>query len=132
MDKKLTPKKKLIVIAACAAALLLFLYLSTYLTGGGQADPQQNALAEELAEALSQMKGAGEVRVVIHYSEAAQEDEPEEVSVFGTSETAEPIKEVRGVLIVAEGAEDIRVRTEMVNAVTALLDISVKQVEILY
>ena len=130
MDKKLTPKKKMMVIAACAAALLLFLYLSTYLTGSGQTE--EPALAEELSAALSQMKGAGEVRVVIHYAEAVQETAAEEVSMFGGSEQAEPMREVRGVLIVAEGAEDIRVRTEMVNAVTALLNISAKQVEILY
>ena len=39
---------------------------------------------------------------------------------------------VRGVLVVAEGAEDIRVRTEMLNAVAALMDISMDQIEILY
>jgi len=139
MDKKtLTPKKKLMVLAVCVAALLLFLYLSTYLTGSEQPGGSQNEmLAEQMEDALSEMKGVGEVRVVIHYTDEEQlvsAAAPEE-TVFGDSEPINEVqssREISGVMIVAEGAEDIRVRTEMMNAVTALLDVAPNRVEILY
>ena len=39
--------------------------------------------------------------------------------------------EVRGVIVVAQGAEDISVRMNLLNAVTTLLNVSADKVEIL-
>ena len=138
MDKKtLTPKKKRIVLAICIAVLLVILYLSAYIVPS-EAPAAEDALAERLEQALSGMKGVGEVRVVINYrtAEAAIPTSAEqEESVLWEKEpevSAQPVQEVCGVLVVAEGAEDIRVRTEMLSAVSALMDISMDQIEILY
>ena len=136
MDKKtLTPKKKRIILAAGIAVLLLTLYLSSYLT---PADAAEDVLAERLEQALSGMQGVGEVRVVINYrvaEETAAVSAEKEERVFWEEAPADnepPAQEVCGVLVVAEGAEDIRVRTEMLRAVAALMDVSMDQIEILY
>ena len=136
MDKKtLTPKKKRIILAAGIAVLLLTLYLSSYLT---PTEAAEDVLAERLEQALSGMQGVGEVRVVINYraaEEAAAVSAEKEEHTFWEEAPADnepPAQEVCGVLVVAEGAEDIRVRTEMLRAVAALMDVSMDQIEILY
>lgn len=138
MDKKvLTPKKKRIILAACIAALLLMLYLSAYITPA-EAPAAETALEERLEQALSGMQGVGEVRVVINYrsaEDAVPTSSEKEESVLWEIEpevSEQPEREVCGVLVVAEGAEDIRVRTEMLNAVSALMNVSMDQIEILY
>lgn len=140
MEKRpLSPKKKMLRIAAGIIALLiLFLYYSTYFTKTENTETDLNyGLEKRLAAALEKMQGVGEVQVVINYESTA-----ESVPVEATGEerlfSQEPyivkqnMPQVRGVLVVAEGAEDIRIRTELLYAVTALLDVDAAKVEILY
>ena len=141
MEKRsLSPKQKMIRAAALLVALLiLFLYFSTYFTGGKEQNSENDLngdLEDRLAAALEKMQGVGEVQVVISY-ESTAESVPAAAAEEGLT-PSEPLilkqnlPKVRGVLVVAEGAEDIRIRTELMYAVTALLDVTADRVEILY
>lgn len=139
-DKKpLISKKKMTwVIAGIVILLILFLFFSSYFTdtAADSGEDLNSGLERKLSAALSEMQGVGKVKVVISY-ESTAESVP---ASAGTEElfSAEPLilkqnlPRVRGVLVVAEGAEDIRIRTELMYAVTALLDVSPDRVEILY
>ena len=70
---------------------------------------RNTAIEARLAQALSWVKGAGEVRVVIY-------DEGDEIE---------------GVLIVAEGAEDLRVRLEIGEAAHAVLGVDLERIEVM-
>ena len=120
----------------------------------------QQTMETRLEEVLSQVEGAGEVHVVINYestpelvpatssdtqvSSSSEEDKNTEtrsekssvatVQTGGQSEALiikENQPDVRGVIVVAEGASDIGVRLGLLDAVTTLLNISPDKVEIL-
>lgn len=122
-----------------------------------QAAPEEN-LETRLSAALSRVDGAGNVEVVINYESTAElvpaisadteesttSDEGKSAQVRSERTSIATIKgndealivkekqpEVRGVIVVAEGAGDIAVRLALQEAVTTLLDISADQVRVL-
>lgn len=98
-----------LALTAAAAAIILLL------TGSGEtADSGATALEKRMESVLCCVEGAGRVRVLVNGGEPA----------LGSGQSA-------GVLVVAEGARDIRVRMELEQAVMALLDIDASQIEIL-
>lgn len=99
----------LLAMAAAAAVLLL-----TGSPRGGEAG--RTELEARMESVLSCVHGAGKVRVLVHSGE----------TTAAFAQAAEP-----GVVVVAEGAEDIRVALELERAVRALLGVSAGQIEIL-
>ena len=84
---------------------------------------QGDALETRLAAVLSRMEGAGQVEVVIHYAQTVSTSAwPQE----SAQETGEPV----GVVVVAEGADNLRVRLELAQAVQTLLRLEAESVEV--
>ena len=94
------------MLAICAVLALLLLLRS----GGTEESALLTPLEERLESTLSAVSGAGEVRVLVN----------EDAS--GT---------VRGVLIVAQGADDLRVQLELAQAAHAILQVELQNVEVL-
>ena len=156
MDPK---KKSRLLITIILAAAILAIYLSTLSSTVQQTsnDLRSEAeLEERLSKALSKVAGAGRVEVVIRYlstpelvpalsndtqtstqsqdgRSASSQSERSGVISSGSSALIlrEDSPEVCGVLVVAEGAEEIGVRVKLLNAVTTLLDVKANQVEVL-
>lgn len=105
------------ILALLAAALLLALLSAGW---NGETDEQAMGMEARLERVLSAVEGAGRVRVLIN--------EPEEVQAAFMNQTRE---KPAGVLVVAQGAGDIRVRMELSRAVQALLGVDAASVEIL-
>lgn len=84
---------------------------------------QGDALETRLAAVLSRMEGAGQVEVVIHYAQTVSTSAwPQE----SAQETGEPV----GVVVIAEGADNLRVRLELAQAVQTLLRLEAESVEV--
>ena len=84
---------------------------------------QGDALETRLAAVLSRMEGAGQGEVVIHYAQTVSTSAwPQE----SAQETGEPV----GVVVVAEGADNLRVRLELAQAVQTLLRLEAESVEV--
>jgi len=136
--QEINPKKKIMWICIGLVLLLIvFLYASTFFETKGASEPvsENGDLEKRLEEALEQMQGVGEVHVVINYAVTEEiADDTTNRSIF--AQEAKPAgrsyTEMKGVLVVAEGADDIRIRTELIYAVMALLNVESDQVEILY
>ena len=90
-------------IALVAAAVLLLQLVGTVSVGGG------TELEQRLAGILSQIEGVGRVRVMV---------------------TENPDGGAEGVLVVADGADDIRVCLQLQYAVQTLLGTDAAQIEI--
>lgn len=114
-------------------------------------------LEKKLEQVLSQVKGVGSVRVMVSVDGSPEliyaKDEDEKVSsnaggtttssnssspiivtVNGNSNAlilTENLPNVKGVIVVASGAEDISVKFDILNAVSKLLDISIDKVSVL-
>ena len=95
---------------------LLLLLEAAVLLAGSPARQQagQTDLERRMESVLSCVSGAGEVRVLVNDGEAA----------FSGRSAA-------GVLVVAEGASNMKVKLELQQAVCALLGVEAAQIEIL-
>ena len=107
-------------LAALVALSLLGLAAMNWNLPGEEEDARTE-LERRLESVLGAVEGAGRVRVMI------SEDPSEAVSAFSGAASG---GRVRGVLVVAEGAGDLRVRMALAQAVPALLDVELANIEI--
>lgn len=161
--EKLVRGKKGLVVYGVAFVLLVGGYL-LYSQEKPEASPvtvvtEEAGLEERLGEALSQMRGAGQVQVLITY-ETGEELVTATVSTTDESisggegstsrqkrETVQPATitteagqqaivlyekepQIRGVLVVAEGAGDPSVRLNLQRAVMAVTGVSLDRIEV--
>ena len=105
-------------------ALLALALAAALLVGGSREaeSPAASSLERRMEAVLSCVRGAGEVRVLVNRTE--------EAAAFSGADSGENAP-VTGVLVVAAGAEDLRVRLELQQAVQALLGVEAEQIEIL-
>ncbi len=140
------------VIVAILAAVFLFLMLGTSSEenneSGDAVMEYVDNLEKRLSENLSKVSGAGKVSVVVSV-EAGMETVLAMTSTTNTSDNGtivveEPLivngktivlkelyPKITGVLIVAEGANNIAVRRKLEQATVSLLNIGVNNIEIL-
>lgn len=107
----------------------------------------------ELSELLSQVKGAGEVKVIVSYSEGSERviayNTKEEnttsdnnishsldsEAVLSRNDAPFVLKEIYpkplGVVVLAQGAEDTRLKAELIKAVMAYFNIDANRIEVL-
>lgn len=126
--------KLLTILFVAVIALLLFDVLTQSKDGrrqivdmdGGTEYTDETALATEeelrLEGILSQMKGVGDTNVMITYQNNEETD-----SVFNSGNSSKNPK-VEGVIVASEGAGDIVVRNNIINAVATVFDIPASNV----
>jgi hypothetical protein len=117
-------------LALGLAALLLMTLAFLFPRGPTQAsaEPSSAASPEEqrLIAVLSQIQGAGRVDVMITY-----DAEPQAAQTLALSApTPEAAEQVRGVMVVAEGAADLKVRLELARAVQTVLSVPASKVDV--
>ncbi|MDR0396686.1 MAG: hypothetical protein LBH66_05230 [Oscillospiraceae bacterium] len=93
----------------------------------GSASPG-SALETRLASILSSIDGAGMVEVMIY--EAASAASSSYDWLGGAYGGGEGSRQAVGVVVVADGAGDVRVRLELVRAVQTLMDLPASAVEV--
>lgn len=128
-----------VVIIVVIVAIVLYNFL-TKRNGGGEnvSADYETALEAQLGAVLSDIEGAGEVSVMISFSDEGETVIATETKVLedGTVVTAPVLvdgevvvlevkkPEISGVLIVAEGADDLSVRFDLLSAAASVLDIN--------
>lgn len=124
--------KLLTVLFVAVIALLLFDVLTQSKDGrrqivdmnGGTEYTEETALATEeevrLKEILSQMKGVGDTNVMITYQSMEKTD-----TVFSGNNSN---RKVEGVIVASEGAGDIIIKNNIINAVATVFDIPASSV----
>ena len=128
---------EIVAIAALALVVLLIFVMSFQKEGEEDAQDYASLLSARLESVLSSIEGAGEVDVFVHVRSDGERviAMQESVSADGTS-VSEPVlvggdvvvleekkPEITGVLVVAEGAADLSVRFNLLEAVASVLDI---------
>ncbi len=83
------------------------------------------ALERRLEALLSSIEGAGAVRVMLTSGEA-----PSAGAGTGSGAASNDLTSVKGVVVVAAGADDIRVKTELILAVTTVLGVEASRVSV--
>ncbi|MDL2206583.1 hypothetical protein LJC33_06725 [Eubacteriales bacterium OttesenSCG-928-N13] len=107
-----------LVILVCAAALLLFRDTGEIesVTPGTDSEARVEAV-------LSRVEGAGRVQVLLREKTGS-------VAAFSQSASS-ALPEVEGVVVVSEGADNIRVQLALTRAVRALLGVPMERIEVL-
>lgn len=99
-----------LLIAAGVAALLLM--------RGGEKGAGMTAEEQRIAQVLSAMEGAGEVKVALYYAR--------EAGTFSGAENLRPT----GAVVVAQGAGSMEVRLNLIRAVRTLLSLEENAVDV--
>ena len=110
-------------IGGIIGAVLLLLF-------SAQKEDASSALEKRLAAALSQLEGAGSVEVVIYHGEETEESAGV-LPVFSVGGSRKQDAAPKGVLVLAQGADDMRVRLEIARAVQSVLGVPASNVEVL-
>lgn len=114
--------KHIEIIAALAlafVAILIYFGVSAAAKGNGQGTVHTTSnddLSGQIAQVLSQMQGVGSCSVAITY------DTP--------TNSAQSGKNVLGVVVVAEGGSDMRVKLTIIDAICALLEVDGSNVKV--
>jgi hypothetical protein len=103
----------ILLLAVGAALILLF-------ASQNAPEGQQTALEARMEAVLSAVRGAGRVRVLVSAGEGDSQ-------AFAQQDP----KTVRGVVIVADGADDVRVALELSGAAQALLGVDADKIQVL-
>ncbi len=141
----------IIIFFALLAVMLIF--LSTFKADkgsneGGSVENYVSQLENKLSEKLSQIDGAGKVTVIISVKRGTTTEIATEKKI--TNENGEIVSEeypvlvsgkpivlseiypeICGVVIIAKGAENIKVKTSLLCATQTFLDIESEKIEIL-
>ena len=98
-------------------AAVTLLAVAVVASSGGQAGGS-SAEERRIAEVLSAIEGAGRVEVALYFNKAA--------TAFGETAQSKPC----GMVIVAEGAQDLRVRLTLIRAGRTLLGLPEDAVDV--
>lgn len=145
--KKVKPEYLMI---AAAAIIVLILFGSSFVKTQTEKDYDVNdyvdMLETKLSDRLSELDGAGKVNVIISVKSGMRSEIATEKQVGGigdrTTETpvlisgkplvlGEIYPEICGVIIMAKGAENIKVRLSLIMAAQTFLDVSSDKIQVL-
>ena len=127
-----------VVILILVVAVIVFTTLTDRETSGSDSADYVQELETRLSKVLSKMEGAGEVSVFVTVASEGEkvlavetvEEEDGTVTTTPILSGGEPIvleelmPEITGVLIVAEGANDLNVRFNLLEAAASVLNIN--------
>lgn len=142
-------KPEYLMIAA-AVIIVLILFGSTFVKTQTEKDYDVNdyvdMLETKLSDRLSELDGAGRVKVIISVKSGMRSEIATEKQVGGigdrTTETpvlisgkplilGEIYPEICGVIIMAKGAENVKVRLSLITAAQTFLDVSSDKIQVL-
>lgn len=139
-----------IIVALIIIAITLLIYFSvnenkkiSSNSVKSEATDSNETLERKLSDILSEIKGVGEVSVLITYNSLNIEEKSIEASSTNdntsslnqilsnqTNSKTNADNEVLGVIVVAEGGGDVRVKMNILSAVSTALDINPNSIQI--
>ena len=150
---KSNKKIQLLIIVACSISLVFLTFSdckkdNVSNSNNSVIDSYVFELEEKLTKTLSKVNGVGKVSVIITVDSGLETILASKVTITETSNGVEKTEtplvvngktvvvkekfpEIVGVLIVAQGAKNISVLTQIQKATVSLLDVNVNQIEIL-
>ncbi len=155
MDKKIKLSLKKIkpeyLIIVCAVVAVMILFFSSFAKNEQKSDYGVNEyvtmLETKLSNRLSELDGAGKVKVIISVKSGLKSEIATEKQVSGigggkTTETpvlvsgkplvlGEIYPEICGVIIMAKGASDIKVKLSLITAAQTFLDVTSDKIQVL-
>ncbi len=118
------PSRKIHTILLGTIVLLVIIFINSSLDviGGEKGKKEESGEFVALQEALMKIEGIGEVTLYFHY-ENGESTNP--LSSYFSTSTASTKKEseLKGILVVAEGAEDFKIKSELSRILSTVLQL---------
>lgn len=126
-------KKPELILAVIVIAVVIIAYI-LYSSGNILNTTSQNTSSTDtesrLEEILSNINGVGKVKVMIYYENTLNNSEDSSISFNSSYFSSSKNYEIKGVLVVAEGADNMDVKVQILRAVETLLSINADCIEI--
>lgn len=134
-----------VIVPVIFGAVLLFIVFGSFQSGDGTANVDYDlteyarVMEQRVAKVLCQIDGAGKVDVMINFEKGVEvvpaiNSDGEKDSIVLVSGKpivlAEIQPKISGVLVVAEGAGNVKVKLELTKAVCTLLSVDANRIEI--
>ncbi|WP_153722364.1 hypothetical protein [Sporosarcina cascadiensis] len=120
--QKTTKKSQILLVGLMLMVGSIFFITSSGSLGGEKNKKEEKRLLSTFEETLEQMEGIGAVKVYFHYDE--RELESSLAGYFSMSAAQDKSRsELKGLLVVAEGAEDPAVRNELSQLLANVLQL---------
>jgi len=132
-----------LILAGVAVLVMLIIFFSSgasCASSGASARPsppanetRQQRLERQLSESFSKIEGAGETIVIINWESnleaTARQFNNQNQSSINSNQAIYP--RALGVLILTQGGDNVRLKLELINAVSVFLDITPDRIRIL-
>ena len=126
-------KKPELILAVIVIAVVIIAYI-LYSSGNILNTSSQNTSSTDtesrLEEILSNINGVGKVKVMIYYENTLNNSKDSSISFNSSYFSSSKNYEIKGVLVVAEGADNMDVKVQILRAVEILLSINADCIEI--
>lgn len=128
-----------IIIAVAAVAIMLLLYFSTKAVESNKDNNTQGTysnycekIEQELTLTLSAMKGVGKTKLIINWESgvASSSNSSQTPNSSKTDSKKEVYPSVVGVIIICQGGEDVKIKIQIINAVSVLLNVSPNKINV--
>ncbi|MFS0689710.1 hypothetical protein [Sporosarcina sp. Marseille-Q4943] len=115
-------KVHMLFIGTLLALFIIFINSTIGSMGGEKGKGEESREAAQLEQALMKIEGIGEVFIHFHYD---QSEEPSPLSGYFSGSGSSSVKEnpLRGVLVVAEGADNPRTKNELTRILSTVLQL---------
>ena len=120
--QKPTRKTHTILLGTIVVLVIIFINSSLGVIGGEKGKKEESGEFAALQEALMKIEGIGEISLYFHY-ENRESTNP--LSDYFSTSTASAKKgsELQGVLVVAEGAEDLKIQNKLSKILSTVLQL---------
>lgn len=131
VEKQRIRLKTVTMLIAVIACIAFFLFRSE----GNKQEGELQAGSEEearLEEALEAIQGVGRVKVYFHYEGQKKSETSTESELFSQyfRQQEAPQQEMSGLLVVAEGADDVFIRNELMATISRILQMPTHRIVI--
>lgn len=120
--QKQTKKIHTILLGTIIILVIIFINSSLGGIGGEKGKKEENREFVELEDALMKIEGIGEVSLYLHYVNGESTNPLSDYFSLSTA-SAKKGNPLQGILVVAEGAEDAKIRNELSKILTAVLQL---------
>ena len=116
------PMKKIHTVLLGTIIVLIIIFINSGILGIGGEKEGEGPEYVALELALMKMEGVGEVAIYFHYDDGEQTSPLSDYFSLSNTSTKKE-NHLQGILVIAEGAEDLRIRNELSKILTAVLQV---------
>lgn len=124
-DNMEKPKKKMHTVLLGTIIVLIIIFINSGIFGIGGEKGKNEGVGQEYAvleQALMKMEGVGEVTIYFHYEDGEQNSSLSDYLSLSNT-TTKKTNHLQGILVIAEGAGDLRIRNGLSKTLSAVLQV---------